>query len=105
VRQSKPYRPLIEVVADQRVFELGEVEGTMVGFRFPDYAGELNVPGHHLHFISADRRRAGHVLECRPARVAVQADDETEVRAELPPGVELGSAASADALERVERQG
>jgi acetolactate decarboxylase len=104
-RQSKPYRPLAEVVSDQHVFELGPSEGTMVGFRFPDYAGGLNVPGHHLHFISADRGRAGHVLECRPARVTVQADDETEVRAELPPGVELGEAASAEAIERVERRG
>ena len=104
-RQAKPYRPLTEVVADQHVFEIGEIEGTMVGFRFPDYAGELNVPGHHLHFISADRRRAGHVLECRPSGVTVEADDETEVRMELPPGVELGAAASAEAVRRVERQG
>jgi acetolactate decarboxylase len=104
-RESKPYRPLTEVVADQHVFELGEIEGTMVGFRFPDYAGELNVPGYHLHFISADRRRAGHVLKCSPAGVTVRADDETEVRMELPPAVDLGQEASADAISRVEDQG
>lgn len=32
-----PYRPLTEVVADQHVFELADVEGTMLGFRFPAY--------------------------------------------------------------------
>jgi acetolactate decarboxylase len=104
-RQRKPYRPLVDVVSDQRVFELADIEATVVGFRFPDYAGELNVPGHHLHFISADRRRAGHVLECSPAGVTVSADDETDVRTELPPGVDLGAAASADAVERAERGG
>jgi acetolactate decarboxylase len=104
-RQSKPYRPMTEVVRDQHVFELSEIDGTLVGFRFPDYAGKLNVPGYHLHFISSDRRRAGHVLDCSPAGVTVGADDETEVRMELPPGVELGEAASADAISRVERQG
>src|SRR3954452_7058604 len=36
-RQSPPYRPLIEVVAEQHEFELREVRGTMLGFRFPSY--------------------------------------------------------------------
>lgn len=104
-RQSKPYPPMTEVVADQHVFDLSDVEGTIVGFRFPDYAGELNVPGYHLHFISADRSRGGHVLECEPAGVSVAADDETDLRLELPRGVDLGRAASAEAIRRVEHQG
>src|SRR4249919_1850257 len=36
-RQWPPYRPLTEVVAEQRVFELRDAVGTMVGFRFPAY--------------------------------------------------------------------
>jgi len=28
----------------------------------------LNVPGLHLHFLSADRRHGGHLLECVPRR-------------------------------------
>ncbi|HEV2727854.1 MAG TPA: acetolactate decarboxylase, partial [Solirubrobacterales bacterium] len=54
-RQDPPYRPLTEVVADQHVFELRGVEGTMLGFRFPTYVEGIEVPGYHLHFISADR--------------------------------------------------
>jgi acetolactate decarboxylase len=104
-RQAKPYRPLTEVVGDQHVFELGELEGSVVGFRFPDATEGLNVPGYHLHFISADRSRAGHVLECDTAGVAVAADDETEVRLELPAGVVLGGSASAGAIDRVEHEG
>ncbi len=34
-RQRKPYRPLVEVVQDQHVFDFTDVEGTLVGFRFP----------------------------------------------------------------------
>lgn len=106
-RQSKPYPPMTEVVADQHVFDLTEIEGTIVGFRFPDYAPELNVPGYHLHFISADRSRGGHVLEVETAGVSVAADDEADVRLELPVGVDLGNAAGpdADAIRRVEHQG
>ena len=103
-RQSKPYPPMTEVVAEQRVFDFAGVKGTMVGFRFPDYAAELNAPGYHLHFLTADRAQGGHVLSCTAGRVRVAVDDETEIRLELPAGVDLGRAASAEALSRVERE-
>ena len=64
-RQRPPYRPLTEVVAEQNVFELSEVDGSMVGFRFPSYVEGIEVSGYHLHFISADRTRGGHVLGSR----------------------------------------
>ena len=68
--QTPPYRPLAEVVADQHVFELEDVEGTMLGFRFPAYVEGIEVAGYHLHFISDDRRRGGHVLDSRSERAA-----------------------------------
>jgi acetolactate decarboxylase len=52
-RQEPPYRPLTEVVTDQHVFELTDVEGTMVGFRFPTYVEGIEVAGYHLHFAAA----------------------------------------------------
>ena len=64
-RQEPPYRPLAEVVEGQQVFELTKVEGTLVGFRFPAVASGLEVPGYHLHAITADRTRGGHVLRAR----------------------------------------
>lgn len=102
---SKPYPPMTEVIESQRVFDLEGVEGTMAGFRFPDYASSLNVPGYHLHFISSDRSRGGHVLDCAAAGVEVAADEETEIKVELPAGVDLEAAASAAALDAVEHRG
>ena len=105
-RQLPPYRTLAEVVADQHVFELPDVEGTVVGFRFPDYARGLEAEGYHLHFITADRERGGHVLDCRPRDVTVAIDLSGELHVELPPGVELDSAElddrTAAALARAE---
>jgi len=89
-RQEPPYRPLTEVVADQHVFELAGVEGTMLGFRFPTYAEGIEVPGYHLHFISADRSRGGHVLDSRSAALRVRIDPSNDLHVELPPRVELG---------------
>jgi acetolactate decarboxylase len=105
-RQYPPYRPLLEVIDDQHVFELRDVSGTVVGFRFPDYARGVEAEGYHLHFIDADRESAGHVLSCRPSRVDVAIDLSGDLHVELPPGINLDDAAvdetTAQALGRAE---
>jgi acetolactate decarboxylase len=107
-RQSPPYRPLTEVVAGQHVFELTDVSGTMLGFRFPAYVEGIEVSGYHLHFISDDRGRGGHVLGSRcGGTLRVQLDPSSDLHVELPPGIELAdpelAASTCDAVERVER--
>jgi acetolactate decarboxylase len=105
-RQEPPYRPLTEVVAEQKVFEFGGVDGTMVGFRFPEYAEGIEVSGWHLHFISEDRQRGGHVLDSRSSTLHVELDPSGELHVELPPGVELAdpdhAKSTRDAINRVE---
>lgn len=108
-RQSPPYRPLTEVVAAQHVFELEDVDGTMLGFRFPDYVEGIEVSGYHLHFISADRRRGGHVLDSRSGGLRARLDPSNDLHVELPPTVELAdpdlAAATHAAIDQVERNG
>jgi len=60
--QSKPYPPLAEIAKGQAIFEAEGMPGTVVGFRYPAYAGAFNVPGFHCHFLSDDRAFGGHVL-------------------------------------------
>ena len=104
--QSPPYRPLAEVVADQHVFELEDVAGTMLGFRFPAYAEGIEVGGYHLHFISDDRTSGGHVLDSRPAGLRVRLDPSNDLHVELPPLIELAdpdlAAATHAAIRRAE---
>ena len=90
VARQPPGTSLAEAARQQHAFELRDVSGTLVGFRFPDYAQGLEVAGYHLHFADAARRRGGHVLACRPARVQVALDPEGDLHVELPPGIELG---------------
>jgi len=106
-RQEPPYRPLTEVVAGQHVFELRDVEGSMLGFRFPTYVEGIEVAGYHLHFISADRSRGGHVLGSRSRGLRVRLDPSNDLHVELPPQVDLTDPALAArthaAVELVER--
>jgi acetolactate decarboxylase len=74
-------------------FHFTDVVGTLVGFWSPRYSGAFSVPGYHFHFISADRTRASHVLDCAATtlRASVQRLSEYDVR--LP---ESGSFLTAD---------
>ena len=72
--QEKPYPPLAEVTPHQAVFEFENVEGTVIGFRCPDYVSGLNVSGYHLHFLTADRGEGGHVLELEIADAVASLD-------------------------------
>ncbi|HET7479166.1 MAG TPA: acetolactate decarboxylase [Rubrobacteraceae bacterium] len=107
-RQRKPYPPLSEVIKHQPTFELRDVQGSIVGFRFPLYAQGLNVAGYHFHFITDDREAGGHVLGFRLTSGELSVDQEAELRLELPPGVELPapdlSAAKKEELDRIERE-
>lgn len=69
-RQEKPYRPLADVMKTcERRFDYVDVEGDLVGFRLPPFVKGLNVPGWHLHFLSSDRTRGGHVLDFAAERL------------------------------------
>ena len=109
-RQEPPHRSLGEVVADQHVFELSGVEGSMVGFRFPAYVEGIEVAGYHLHFVDNARRRGGHVLGSRSAGpLHARIDPSDDLHVELPPAVDLAdpdlAAATHAAIDSVERGG
>jgi len=62
-RQDRPYKPLTEALKQQVVFELRDIEGTIVGFRVPESMSGVNLAGYHFHFISKDGTAGGHLLQ------------------------------------------
>jgi acetolactate decarboxylase len=105
-RQSPPYPPLAEVAARQVEFELSETTGTLVGFRFPDYAQGLEVAGYHLHYLSDDRRHGGHVLDFTLRDGVAEWDLSSEMHLEVPAGLTASgpdtSTAKRELLRRTE---
>lgn len=69
VPKSECYIPLVEIAREQPVFEFSDISGTLAGFYTPAFMSSISVPGMHLHFLSDDRQRGGHLLTCRPRRV------------------------------------
>ena len=72
--QNKPYPPLDEALKGQTISEFHDVTGTLVGFWCPPYAEGINVPGYHFHFITADRKAGGHLLDCHTGNVKIGID-------------------------------
>ncbi len=63
-KQSVPYQPLAKVLeTDQTFFDYENIDGTVVGLYCPAFMDRLNAAGWHLHFVSADKKKGGHVLE------------------------------------------
>ena len=82
--QSPPYLPLAAAAAKQTVFELAGKRGVLVGFRTPSYAGGINVPGYHFHFLCERARCGGHVLDLKMTRGSLQIAPYREFRMLLP---------------------
>lgn len=83
-KQSKPYRPLVEVAKEQATFEFARVKGTLVGFRCPAFVKGINVPGYHFHFLTDDRKGGGHVLDLRVTGLEVILDPSYSIYLALP---------------------
>lgn len=83
-RQDKPYPPLSKVIEAQEVLEFRDIRATLVGFRFPGYFGDLNAGGYHLHFLSRDKKKGGHLLDCQIKSARIYLDRSQEYYLALP---------------------
>ena len=84
-KQEKPYKEFTEVAkVDQRVFNHTNQTGTLVAVYFPEYMNELNMHGWHLHFLSDDKTKGGHVLGFNNFKGSGQIDEIHEFKMILP---------------------
>ena len=98
--------PLAEAVSDQAVFEFRDITATIVGFWSPAFSQAIAIPGYHLHAVSEDRTRAGHVFDLRAGEVVAEVHRVSDLHVALPETeaflrADLASAhADMDAIER-----
>lgn len=85
--QCFPREGMVSVCSRQTEHRFEGVRGTVVGFRCPEYVMGINVAGDHMHFISEDRERGGHILAMETeGEVDVQVAVMTKFHMELPTG-------------------
>jgi acetolactate decarboxylase len=105
--QKKPYPLLAEAAKGQAVFEFHDVKGVLAGFRTPEQAAGINVPGYHFHFLSADATVGGHVLSCLIEKAKISVDAARELFLVMPEKNDFGDSQTPEArrreLERIEK--
>jgi acetolactate decarboxylase len=84
--QSEPYPTLAEAAQNGVQWHQDNLSGTVVGFRYPQYLEGINLPGFHLHFVTADRTTGGHVLGLTTAKAVLSAQYCSSVVTNLPEG-------------------
>lgn len=82
--KAEPGASLVEATSHQAEFTFENIEGTLVGFHTPAYARTINVPGYHLHLLSADREHGGHVLELRAKSLRASIHTTNDLHIALP---------------------
>ena len=75
---------LLDAAKTQSEFHFENIEGTLVGFWSPHYSSSFSVPGYHFHFISNDRTKGGHVLDCRASKLEARIQVLSEYDIRLP---------------------
>ncbi len=84
-KQERPYdESLLEILADRPVYEAENIAGTLVGFWCPEYIGDINTVGFHLHFISDDHSLGGHLMEFRATSLKIEFDAKFQYKIVLP---------------------
>jgi acetolactate decarboxylase len=81
--------PLAKAAAIQPEFEFSDVEGTLVGIWAPQFSSALNIAGYHFHFLSEDRTKGGHLLECSGKNLRVRVERLNDFHLSLPESEEF----------------
>ena len=86
-RAGAPYRSQHVSLKDilsktQQDFSFEQLYGTLVCVYYPDYMDGINASGWHMHFLSEDRKRGGHVFEAtmRSGECLLQKMDRIEIQ-------------------------
>ena len=84
VPKQSNYLPLVEIAKLQTVFEFRDVAGTIIGFYTPSFLSGVHLTGLHLHFLTADKKRGGHLLGVASKNVSVKLQHAPSIELGLP---------------------
>lgn len=88
-RSEAPYRSQHVTLKDvlsmtQRDFQFTDIKGSLVCIYYPDFMDGINASGWHLHFISDDRTKGGHVFDLELAEGTAKLMKINRIEIQLP---------------------
>ena len=82
-------QPLAQAAAVKPEFGFRQLDGTLVGIWSPAFSSAFSVRGYHFHFLSSDRTKGGHLLDCSGRNLVMQVERLTEFHISLPESEEF----------------
>jgi len=88
--KTRVMKPVLEgtglkmAASGQQEFCFEQLDGTLIGLWSPGFAASFSVPGYHFHFLSENRKKGGHLLECRASNVDIEGCSINEMHVSLP---------------------
>lgn len=73
----------------QPEFNFTDVIGTLVGIWAPPFSSAFNIAGYHLHFLSSDRTKGGHLLDCSGVNLRIRVQRLNDFHLSLPESEEF----------------
>jgi acetolactate decarboxylase len=89
MRETRERLPLAKSATIQPEFDFTDVDGTLVGIWASQFSSALNIAGYHFHFLSEDRTRGGHLLECSGGNLRVRVERLNDFHLSLPESEEF----------------
>jgi acetolactate decarboxylase len=81
--------PLPKAAAIQPEFDFNDIDGTLVGIWAPQFSSAVNIAGYHFHFLSVDRTKGGHLLECSGSNLRIRLETLNDFHLSLPESEEF----------------
>lgn len=68
----------------QKAFKFDNVSGTLICVYYPDFMDGINAAGWHIHFVSDDRKKGGHVFDLKMKSGHARLDKISKIEIRLP---------------------
>ena len=84
VKPSQPGAGLVDAAKAQSELAFVDIDGSLVGLWSPGFSSAFSIAGYHFHFLSADRRHGGHLLDLEADTLELKVEPLTRFHLALP---------------------
>jgi len=84
VNPPQPGTRLADATKAQSEFVFADIDGSLVGLWSPGFSSAFSIAGYHFHFLSADRRHGGHLLDVEADELQLKVEALTNFHLALP---------------------
>ncbi len=76
--------PVAEILKTRPIYKHKNVQGKLVGFYYPGYLSPIDLHPFHFHFLSNDKKIAGHLIDAKLSKATILLDEKESIEIVMP---------------------